>query len=436
MPRLARSVSVAALSAAVLLVAVLKADKPAADAVLPAAGDGTPRYWKGNLHTHSLWSDGNDFPEMIADWYKRHGYQFLAMTEHNLLADGDKWVDAVVSNPNRKQAVAKYRARFGDAWVERRSDAGKEQVRLKPQAEYRSLLEEAGEFLLVPAEEITHQYAKAPVHINAINVRDKVTPVDGGSVAETIRVNLGIAGEQRKKTGWRSAVVLNHPNFKWGVRGEDMLSADGLRFFEVFNGHSGVENYGDATHPSTERLWDIVNAVRVGRNGLPPVFGLGTDDSHEYHAWGAGKTNPGRGWVMVRAPHLTAEAVVAGMEAGDFYASSGVTLDDVRKEGGELRLAVRADPGVTYRTEFVATMKGAKLDGEPRLDKDGKPLNVTRVYSDEIGAVVARSTSLRPAYRFTGNELTVRAKVVSSRPHPNPYRTGDTEIAWTQPVRP
>ena len=37
-----------------------------------------PHYWKGNLHTHSLWSDGDDFPEMIVDWYKRHGYQFLA----------------------------------------------------------------------------------------------------------------------------------------------------------------------------------------------------------------------------------------------------------------------------------------------------------------------------------------------------------------------
>ena len=28
------------------------------------------RWWKGNLHTHSLWSDGDDYPEMIADWYR------------------------------------------------------------------------------------------------------------------------------------------------------------------------------------------------------------------------------------------------------------------------------------------------------------------------------------------------------------------------------
>ena len=40
------------------------------------AGQSDPapnRWWKGNLHTHSLWSDGDDFPEMIAEWYKQHG---------------------------------------------------------------------------------------------------------------------------------------------------------------------------------------------------------------------------------------------------------------------------------------------------------------------------------------------------------------------------
>ena len=31
------------------------------------------RWFKGNTHTHSLWSDGNDFPEMIVDWYKKEG---------------------------------------------------------------------------------------------------------------------------------------------------------------------------------------------------------------------------------------------------------------------------------------------------------------------------------------------------------------------------
>src|SRR5262245_32554540 len=61
---------------------------------LGAAEAGAPgRWFKGNLHTHSLWSDGNDYPEMIADWYKRNGYQFLALSDHNVLQEGVKWIE-------------------------------------------------------------------------------------------------------------------------------------------------------------------------------------------------------------------------------------------------------------------------------------------------------------------------------------------------------
>jgi 23S rRNA G2069 N7-methylase RlmK/C1962 C5-methylase RlmI len=40
----------------------------AASAVLSAAEEA--KWYKGNLHTHTYWSDGDDFPEMVADWYK------------------------------------------------------------------------------------------------------------------------------------------------------------------------------------------------------------------------------------------------------------------------------------------------------------------------------------------------------------------------------
>jgi hypothetical protein len=53
-----------------------------------------PKGWyKGNLHTHTLWSDGDDYPEMVVNWYKSHGYQFLALSDHNILLAGEKWVE-------------------------------------------------------------------------------------------------------------------------------------------------------------------------------------------------------------------------------------------------------------------------------------------------------------------------------------------------------
>lgn len=414
--------------------AVWQAGQPPAGPppVLRAAG---PRYWKGNLHTHSLWSDGDDFPEMIADWYKRHDYQFLALTDHNVLADGVRWVDTEATD-KAGRALPRYRARFGESWVERRDHEGKPQVRLKPLSEYRSTLEEPGRYLLVPGEEISHRYAKAPVHINAVNLRDVVKPTNGGSVAETVLVNHRAVADQAKRTGWRTIAVLNHPNFGWGIRAEDMVLTEEVRFFEVFNGHPGVRNYGDDFHPGSERLWDVVLALRLGKHRLPVLYGLATDDAHGYHEFGVGKVNPGRGWIMVRAPYLSAEAIVGAMTAGDFYASSGVVLKDVQRTGDRLRLSIQPEPGVTYRTQFIATLRTASLASEPRRDADQKELDVTRVYSSDIGKVVAESDELEPSYRLTGQELYVRAKVISSKPHPNPYQKGDVEVAWTQPVVP
>src|SRR5262245_43179071 len=111
-----RSVVTVLCSAAVLWAAVaLQAPSSSpdeAEARLPAAA-AAPPYFKGNLHTHSLWSDGDDFPEMIAAWYKRHGYQFLALSDHNVLSEGERWVDEAAEDTPRGKALKKYRARFG-----------------------------------------------------------------------------------------------------------------------------------------------------------------------------------------------------------------------------------------------------------------------------------------------------------------------------------
>jgi len=52
---------------------------------LPAAWAADPPaspWYKGNLHTHSWWSDGSHPPEMVAAWYKENGYHFLVVTDH------------------------------------------------------------------------------------------------------------------------------------------------------------------------------------------------------------------------------------------------------------------------------------------------------------------------------------------------------------------
>ncbi len=66
--------------------------------------------------------------------------------------------------------------------------------------------------------------------------------------------------------------------------------------------------------------------------------------------------------------------------------------------------------------------------------EQGKELGVTRRYSDEIGAVLAEVKGNEAVYKLKGDEIYVRAKVVSSRLKENPYAEGDFETAWVQPL--
>lgn len=44
-------------------------------------------YKKGNLHTHTTWSDGVHTPAETAKHYRSKGYDFLALTDHWVLRD-------------------------------------------------------------------------------------------------------------------------------------------------------------------------------------------------------------------------------------------------------------------------------------------------------------------------------------------------------------
>ena len=102
-------------------------------------GNDTRQWFKGNTHTHSLWSDGNDFPEMIVAWYQQQNYDFLALSDHNVLSRGERWMPVAQVEQRRKVGgtgtMAKYREAFGEAWVDTRGEAGMEEVRLKTLAE-------------------------------------------------------------------------------------------------------------------------------------------------------------------------------------------------------------------------------------------------------------------------------------------------------------
>ena len=299
-----------------------------------------PRWFKGNIHTHTNQSDGDESPEKVVRWYRRHGYDFLVLTDHNHLTLLE-------------------------------SRAGKRRFR-RP--------------VMIPGEEISANIKQGavPIHINGIGITRVVEPIDTGDVVSTIQANVNAILDAG------GIASINHPNYKWAFDHEAISQVTGASMLEVFNGVPMANVVGAPGRPGNEEIWDGV--LSSGR----AIYGVATDDSHNYKDFEPGLSNPGRGWVVVRSPSLTATAIVDAMAGGEFYASTGVELEDLELSDKAISLRVRQQAECVYTTRFIG--KGG-------------------VVQDEV-------VGTKAGYRVRGDEGYVRATVSSS---------AGTK-AWTQPV--
>ncbi|MDH5599454.1 MAG: histidinol-phosphatase, partial [Cyclobacteriaceae bacterium] len=249
-----------------------------------------------------------------------------------------------------------------------------------------------------------------PLHINAINLKEKIVPQKGYSVAEVIQNNVDVVLNQRDSLKLPMFPHINHPNFRYAISKKDFALLNGVRFFEVYNGHPLVNNYGDSIHESTEELWDYVNYIFLGNN-KPLMYGFAVDDSHNYHLLGSEFSNAGRGWIMVNSNELTPKSLLDAMDKGNFYATTGVLVNNIVINNEMIKFDILEEENVSYSTEFV----GYNKDGTWQL--------------------FYKTDHFSPLYKFVGNELFVRARIVSSKEKNNPFQAGDKEMAWLQPIQ-
>jgi hypothetical protein len=173
-----------------------------------------------------------------------------------------------------------------------------------------------------------------------------------------------------------------------------------------------VHNTGDATHIATEKMWDQIN-ISYLENNKPLMYGLATDDSHHYHNQGNSWSNAGRGWVMVQADTLSAEALINSLESGDFYSSTGVELKTLAHENNMISIEIEPETGITYEITFIGCKEG---------QTEAKALMVVKETQAE--------------FQVTEDMRFVRCKITSSKLQENPIENMLYEMAWTQPVVP
>ena len=271
---------------------------------------------KGNLHTHTDQSDGDSPVDVVAKWYKDHGYQFLVISDHNKVADLTSCA-----------ALA---------------DEG---------------------FILIPGEEICILFQGKPVHVHGMGGSREVEPCEGGSMAETIQANIDGAASGG------GLPMVNHPNFGYAFDHRELLKVKGYNLLEVYNGCPGVENSGDAAHIPAEQIWDIVLSAGA------QVYGTADDDAHHFATFSHAHANPGRGWIVVRVKELTQAEVLDNIRKGNFYASTGVELADFSFDGKTLRVAAKPSGDAHYLIRFIG-LHGqilAEVDGAAAYKLSGKP---------------------------------------------------------------
>jgi hypothetical protein len=150
---------------------------------------------------------------------------------------------------------------------------------------------------------------------------------------------------------------------------------------EISNVQFQPWNRGDPQHPSIEAMWDAALTAGVD------LWGVASDDAHDYRAGADGRYPAGGGWIVVRA-RRDPTAILDAIRAGDFYASTGVVLAGVDVVDGELTVDVADDdPG-----EHVITFIG---DGRVLSEQHGRKGRQPLADTSYVRAVVTRDDGAR-----------------------------------------
>lgn len=295
-------------------------------------------WFKGNTHTHTTESDGDSPPEVVVEWYRQHDYDFLVLSDHNVFTDPARYAHLTDST-----------------------------------------------FILIAGEEVTSEFEDRAVHVNGLGIPSVVDPRIAESLVATIQANVDAIRDVE------GVPHINHPNFQWSFGAEELAQVENDRLLEIFNGHPSVHNHGGGGTPGLEEVWDIL------LTGGKRIYGIAVDDAHEFQGeFSPERSNPGRGWIAVRADSLDAATILRNLEEGLFYASTGVELADVVVTPTRIEVHIEQRGNFRYTTHFVG--------------------------SD--GTLLHTSVDNPAVFELEDAELYVRAKVVDSR--------GDA--AWVQPV--
>lgn len=251
--------------------------------LLPSKG----RYYKANLHCHTVLSDGHLTAEEVKQAYMERGYSIVAFTDHRKYA----WHREL--DQEDFLAIAAYEVDIND------------------------FEKQAGDFSRLKT-----------YHLNLYDTK----PWENGqqkaaSILPERRYTdiCSINGYIAKMREMGFLTCYNHPY--WSLQTyDDYKDLRGLFAMEIYN--HGCEH--DGLYGFNPQAYDEM--LRTGQR----LHCVATDDNHNEYPFADPMCDSFGGFTMIKAERLDYGSIMEALERGDFYYSMGPELRDVFVEDGEL----------------------------------------------------------------------------------------------------
>lgn len=295
---------------------------------------GKGKFYKANLHCHSVHSDGKLTPEALKDEYMKRGYSIVAFTDH------ERFFSHNDLSGNGFLALNGYEASI--------ADESAEPGHLRPCYHFGFIALDDGP-------------------------REVVEPKP--AYADKAGINAYIAELRRR--GF--AAIYNHPY--WSLQTlDDYRSLKGLSATEIFN-YTCYHRVG--IDGNQTQVYDTL-LRRGNRLGC-----VASDDNHNKFPLDNPRNDSFGGFIMLQAEKLEYGEVMRAFEAGDYYASAGPMIEALSVTDNEVSItcspAVRITMNTAGRHSGVANAREGELLTQARFAFDPEDVYIRLEVTDAAG---------------------------------------------------
>ncbi len=291
-------------------------------------------WYRGNLHSHTVNSDGKLTPEQSAEYYREHGYAFMCFSEHDYYTDNRETLDRedfivlpgleastyLVDSSALKEMVDEETLKKGymDTTFQQIGDWRRNGVKMK-------------------VKKVHHIHG---ILGNQMMQQNAGEHVFSGNEIYPVRVYFdtwnGVEAAQKLSDQLKARgcfTTYNHPIWS-RVDVEDVRDIKGIWGIECYN----YDTVNECAEGEDTVFWDMML-----RNGNF-IMGFASDDNHN------GGTFPDScgGYVMVKAEHLDHESIVNGLLSGNYYASNGAVIEQWGVKNNEIYVECEAAERVNF----------------------------------------------------------------------------------------